>query len=119
MTITEFLLARIAEDEANVPCANCGRGLELDGDDGYGHVDAALPPGAAAAEAFWADPCPSPEPMHRAAAECKAKRRIVDLWEGWDELVCDGWTNAATMVLGNLASVYVDHPDFRAEWRTA
>lgn len=83
LTITEFLLARIAEDEA------------------------------------WAD--------SRNAAECTAKRKIVELHRGWSDDV-RGWccdlcfqsdADPAFSPCGTvaaLAAIYSDHPDYRAEW---
>lgn len=119
--LTEFLLARIAEDEADPWC---------DGADEYMLCD------------HWS---------HRHLAEAKAKRRIVEWHENWPvlvetepELVTEGsdplsitvrmtqqvgWlTNreyvarfgteppSAPLLLA-IAAVYADHPDFREEWR--
>jgi hypothetical protein len=118
MTITEFLLARIAEDERVLPCANCGRSVEPDGDD-YGHVSAALPDGDPIAEGFWADPCPDPLPERRPLAECEAKRRIVELETRFappEELSGVGALAGPSTVLRALASVYADHDDFDPAW---
>lgn len=86
MTLTDFLLARIAEDEANGWSKS---GLRA----------------AAYAET-------------RAHRECEAKRRIVEMlepddWDG-DRYSMDGndW-----FVVASLAVVYVDHPDYRDEWK--
>lgn len=87
MTITEFLLARIAEKyEEAVRMA--------------GSPFLAQQVGSA-----------------RVLAECKAMREIVEWWAPWDGEVYDGWTDAANVVLPILASVYADHPDYREEWR--
>lgn len=134
MTITEFLLARIAEDEAAAKAVppldhnfdmggnrqderfTHGRYLpdSMDGRGNWAKVDQATP----AHFGRW-DPA-------RVLAECEAKRRIVDLHSGtapW----C-GWTHDAGSAHGDdmgddcdtmraLASVYADHPDYREEWR--
>lgn len=100
MTFAEFLLARIAEDEAEAEV----NGWRL------GDWDAALPA--------------------RVLAECEAKRRIIELHDGEHEcssldhtgeidryryiLDSEGCT---TMLL--LASVYADHADFDPAWRVA
>lgn len=68
--LTDFLLARIAEDEAVIL-----------GGGGCDHWD-------------------------RALAECQAKRLIVE-----DE------TSNEWQPLRYLATVYVNHPDYREEWK--
>lgn len=97
MTITEFLLARIAEDEASA-----GSWYE----DWGGNME----------------PLQS-----RALAECKAKRQIIeDCWEAeeriegeWgscrsrEELDATGYPPPA---LKAMSTVYADHPDYRQEW---
>lgn len=90
-TLTEFLLARIAEDEAA-----CGGGDEPENwcDRATGvHYDPA-----------------------RVLAECEAKRRIVNVARYADEGSA-GW--GFRRILGDLAAVYGDHPDHREEWRTS
>lgn len=101
MTITEFLLARIAEDEAVASEANERYDANMAlwvVEDGYrydivGATD------------------------KRVLAECKAKRTIVEQFHGWDGQVYDGWTQAASLVLGEYASIWSDHEDYREEWR--
>jgi hypothetical protein len=87
MTLTEFLLARIAEDEAWVVTAECGCG------DGWPQ---------------------RPHCPDRVALECEAKRRIVesepDEWE-------NGEYRQWHYTLSILAAVFADHPDYREEWR--
>lgn len=101
MTITEFLLARIAEDEAD---ANRGRSHPdptTFARDNYGYL--------------WVQPA-------RVLAECEAKRRILDDWEALTE-ENDGSERDRAMidnlndVMEYLAAVYADHPDYRDEWR--
>lgn len=89
LTLTAFLLARIAEDEENV------EGDWLGGDGGL-HIIST--------------------PMHqRLRAECEAKRRIVALFPHAAD--GDGWNNAGEEVLCLLALPYADHPDYREEWK--
>lgn len=130
MTLAEFLLARIAEDEDAARAANGPRwasgdgkisrgGLyALDGDTEDGWAIAWFQLGVAnesrqlprfstvklyahenAVHAALHDPA-------RVLAECEAKRRIV----AWDASVDYG-------AVRFLATVYADHPDYRAEWR--
>lgn len=96
--ITDFLLARIAEDEYDarraVPLASAGLATDSDG-------------------RLLIDPA-------RVLAECEAKRRIVEAHSAWDE---NEWQSPAYFsapmdeVLALLALPYVGHPDFREEWR--
>ena len=106
MTITEFLLARIAEDEASAGSwyEDWGGNMEPLGD------------------RIW--------------AECKAKRQIVELHTPWGfeysgGEACarcvspDDWNVIALpdeerfpcATLRHLAAVYADHPDFDPAWR--
>lgn len=130
MTLTEFLLARIAEDEAVASAALAAydspggisaqwwtkaelAGRELDAED-IGHI-------------VRHDPA-------RVLAECEAKRRIVELHEPFvpysgpskcvacaDNLDADH--DGAPMVawpcptVRALASVYAEHPDYDEAWR--
>ena len=104
MTLTDFLLARIAEDEA-----------EAD------HVMLEVANGVV-------------EPLHASVlAECEAKRRIVEheveglrsLWRQrrdehqmpWERWRADWSHLERTPVLRALAGIYADHPDYREEWR--
>jgi hypothetical protein len=136
MTLTEFLLARIAEDEARAHYAlSRGGGGALEyGGQWYGAIKHAE---------RW-------EPA-RALAECAAKRAIITCHESWPVLVegpiefglVDGtdphaiayratqqiaWATQAeyrkrfgtepptTPMLRALALPYADHPDYRDEW---
>lgn len=117
MTLTEFLLARIAEDEAVARLAESRRRDHLwvvtGMDDAVG-VDY--------------DPA-------RLLAECEAKRRIVRtlfdtetlatveyaLGRGsgstlgsWQQI---GHRQGLEEVVSILAAVYSDHPDYRQEWK--
>ena len=99
MTITEFLLARIREDEVE---ADIHAGAEY-------YVDGAWPEGLAA----------------RVLAECAAKRAIIHRYiyerdepsytrEDADR--SGGAEVALEMALYDLAAVYKDHPGYRSEW---
>jgi hypothetical protein len=99
VTLTEFLLARIAEDEV---AAREPQWLALE----YG-VDSA---GRAAFSS-------------RVLAECEAKRRIVEELSpavDYDRdrfIVQSTLEAAATASLRFLALPYADHPDYREEWK--
>lgn len=135
MTITEFLLARIAEDEARAPqhrvdfhgrpCPRCGEpveGLAFSLDE------------EAAVRALHDDRFGIGGPTRdgrRVLAECEAKRRIVEreaeaLHSEWrrrsDEhrLTWDDWLRSMqVLTLRDLASVYADHPDYDQAWRVS
>jgi hypothetical protein len=113
MNLAEFLLARIAEDEAGAK-----RGAAEIAADPYAWTD--FPSGE------W-DPT-------RVLAECAAKRRIVErhapedyntAFVGSEVIqVCTecagGGSPGADWPCGtmrDLAAVYADHPDYRDEWR--
>ena len=113
MTITEFLLARIEEDEQAAKGVHRGRWnskTALLDHDLYGHISRQHPA--------------------RVLAECDAKRRIVE--QAWKlEFEIDGeWGSSRSVeemqadgvcpgIIATLASVYADHPDFQDEWRAA
>jgi hypothetical protein len=101
--VTEFLHARIAEDEAALEGVDDG--------DPAARSDVVAPPFAA-----------------RARAECRAKRAILALHRGaadvWGFHGCLTCGNVADTTAGYpcptvraLAAVYADHPGYRAEWR--
>jgi hypothetical protein len=97
LTMTDFLLARIAEDEVVLGLA---RDLS---------IDPPYVPG------LWSGPGHHPVmSTARLTSECEAKRRIV----GRHAACGDGFTSAPTCPdLADLASVYADHRDYRPEWR--
>lgn len=99
MTLTEFLLARIAEDEEDP-----WRGAEIAGADRVVGPDehAAL----RADESAW---------EARVLAECEAKRRIIE-----HHNPCDDWwfgDPSTCPELQALALPYADHPDYDEAWR--
>jgi len=97
VTLTEFLLARIAEDEADLP------------------------------EPSSSDYCDALTGVHysneRIRAECETKRRIVEEHEP-GELLCS-WSHDSSAVhdddpcltLRLLALPYTDHDDYQQEWK--
>jgi hypothetical protein len=98
MTLVEFLLARIAEDEA--------------------HAKDTMP----FAERHGIGSYPA-----RVLAECEAKRRLVDEYARVRREVGQGHTSERTMVAQNvrwktlciLATVYADHSDHDPRWKSA
>ena len=120
-TLTEFLLARIAEDEAVARAA-------VD-EDGRWHVDQSHPLYEAevrgdiyiydegghtaeqAARIARHDPA-------RVLAECAAKRAIIEQAASYSPELEHGdngeW--AFDVTLRSLAAVYADHPDYQPEW---
>ena len=101
MTLTEFLLARIAEDEA--------WGL-------YRSGDYATRP-TAPSTLDGADPS-------RVLSECHAKRRIVEDFEESDHQLgihrtpfVEGRRFAALLAVARVAETYADHPDYQREWK--
>lgn len=89
VTLTEFLLERIAEDEATTT-----------------HIDCVCEHDVRQAG------CPA-----RILDECEAKRQIVEWHErgNSDGYIC---RNILCPHLAALALVYADHPDYRDEWRS-
>lgn len=96
MTLTEFLLARIAEDE---------RGALTE------------PPMVRADSDFvqtWRPP--------RVMSECKVKRRMVERWRwaadnpSWAGDMELDWDDAYA-TLTDLAAIYSDHDDYDESWR--
>jgi hypothetical protein len=125
MTITEFLEARIAEDEAGA--RNALEGACDDGrwgvEDDYGmkmkvrgrgiliYDEGGHTEGQAAHIAAW-DPA-------RALAECAAKLAILKHCERLEERCGDmnAWNvREYDDIRHRLAAVYADHPEYKAEW---
>jgi hypothetical protein len=107
--LTEFLLARIAEDEAVARAALST--VEPDEWENPTQTQNHWP----ADIDFWDRHTP-----YRILAECEVKRAIVEecgevlsisVWE------YDDTPDLALSMLHLLAAVYADHPDHRAEWR--
>ncbi|MFH5822364.1 DUF6221 family protein [Georgenia sp. AZ-5] len=119
MSIVEFLLARIAEDEAEAAASPDG--------DRPGEADAAASPDGDRPAGRRAGRAPA-GCRSRLLAECRAKRAIVALHPG----ATDPWGFEGCLTCGNvadttegypcptlraLAMVYADHPDHRQTWR--
>jgi hypothetical protein len=110
MTLTEFLLARIAEDEDEARIANAGYYLRYS----FDRLDQRV-----------VDHLSRHAPA-RVLAECEAKRRIVAEhpdYGGYGES-CETCADSAEDLrpwpcetLLALAAVYADHPDYDEAWR--
>lgn len=121
MTITEFLRARLDDDEAKARAAHGAtwvasrRGGVVDLDDAEGHEIAGRDGGLAWPDAdFMAHHDPA-----RVLREVAAKRRLVDQWaDRYDDNPHATSPEAADAadVLHTLASVYSDHPDYQRQW---
>lgn len=106
MTITEFLLARIEEDESEARLS-------------YSSFAEALRDQGMPLVADWLAGKES-----RVLAECEAKRRIVELHDGGivegqqQTHECDGTHGVIECgTLMALALPHADHPDYLEEWR--
>jgi hypothetical protein len=100
LSLTEFLLARYAEDEEWAKTAG----------------DAYLRQHGLAA---WLSEPPTPGLFSRVLADLEAKRQIVAMWqkananrEGTSDI-----ESVLDDVLRLLATPYADHPDYREEWK--
>lgn len=98
LTLTDFLLARIAEDEAQATRSK---------EDAATGKTLGVP-------ASWVTAV-----ADRVLAECEAKRRIVNM--AWDHFGEDdyawGMEEAKRQILLEMAQPFADHPEFRAEWK--
>jgi len=126
MTITEFLLARIAEDEARA--RSYGATVAV-GE----HADWCRTPELVDGRCFYCGaPSRPASPSERVLAECEAKRRIVEAHAGWH--VCpnldakgytdyddgsdgDEWGMTACPTVRLMALAYADHLDYLPEWK--
>ncbi|WP_163168116.1 DUF6221 family protein [Arthrobacter sp. Alg241-R88] len=103
MTLTDFLHARIDDDEARAEF------VRRQNEDPWHRPFEVW-------KLSWHDEynllCIEPE---RALAECEAKRRIVERCSAVDYAMPS--THLAHGILGELALPYADHPDFKDEWR--
>ena len=122
MTITEFLLARIAEDEATARATLFEQTWTAHPDETGQPIRAGRARIATCAQSVMGhiarhDPA-------RVLAECEAKRRIVKEVETTrrGQFAAPGTGTLALnygldSVLRALALPYADHPDYREEWR--
>jgi hypothetical protein len=109
--LADFLLARIAEDEHAV-----SESEHTSSPSPYRDVEF-VPTGRFDIE--WADQA-ADRFRARVLAECEAKRRIVKLCADIEGKSVEGnWWSLTEheRILAALALPYVDHPDFRPEWR--
>jgi hypothetical protein len=116
MTITEFLLARIAEDEDDAQDAYYDGQRWVPEEEAVVAADRDLEPALFLDRKRDATHAANWSPA-RVLAECEAKRRIVadrplPIGHFWD-----GQRAQHDNALRFLASVYADHPDYRDEWR--
>jgi hypothetical protein len=122
MTLTDFLLTRIAEDEAGAKAAQrrVSAWTEAEGPWVTARRIAEHVGRGAVLDAFIARHDPA-----RALAECETKRAIVELHRGGHECVGVGqtwwsdeesWTEPCP-TLRSLTLPYSDHPDHADEWR--
>ena len=111
LTLAEFLLARIAEDEEESSTFH-----EVDCDlVTRGRVDPA-----------WGWTCTCGHPA-RVLADCEAKRRIVERAVKWrqtslsesetDDQYLQGAADSYEDAVVFLALPYADHPEFNEEWK--
>lgn len=127
-TLTEFLLARIAEDEA---AARAVPPLDHNYDMGGRRQDERFTfgrslPSSADGMGNWSKHRDSPttrahfERWHpaRILADCEAKRRIVEMWvaRADDHPVTTAHRTGLGLAIKALASVYADHPDYNPTW---
>ena len=120
MTLIEFLLARIAEDEAVAHDAMCdGNGKWASWNrswDDMGWRDL-----AADGERLTALPTSIDEHVcrhdpARVLAECEVKRRIVERHRPTGGIGCECSEVWPCANLLDLALIYADHPDYLPEW---
>ena len=120
MTLTDFLLARIAEDEDRVFDWERQQALAVNGSLGYANRDRAMWEHIGV-KALGFTP-------HRIRAECAAKRRIVEYRYSWNLQaenalgppfgpILKAQVITADSVLRALALPYADHPDYDPAWR--
>jgi hypothetical protein len=101
VTLVEFLLQRIAEDEAGTQPGTTQSGVfsgimqyyGMDEEDAYDQAEASEITGAVM---VYLKP--------RVLVECEAKRRIIEHYQH-------------SQASKALALPYADHPDYREEWR--
>jgi hypothetical protein len=109
VTVTEFLLARIEEDEAQARSVIATVAPDLwENPTKWGNFH---PEDIA----FWDSQTPT-----RVLAECAAKRAIIAAAERLEDMRVDQnlWSmeNVDDAILAPLASVYASHPDYLQEW---
>jgi len=126
MTLTEFLLARIADDEAVARQSNPHHNDDIDDWDAQTDAEARWDRQPHGQRCAWrlgegmADKCKCNYPA-RVLAECEAKRRIVNRWADsfgqWNATQADAARAQKDSTLRLLALPYADHPDYDEKWR--
>ena len=121
-TLTDFLLARIEEDEAVArEAVNLSSGIGVTREWAWVRFwGSSERPQMPSSSSFYAG---APTPA-RVLAECEAKRAIVQGWgqflagaPEWAEREMPSVLRMARMTLHALALPYADHPDCRQEWK--
>jgi hypothetical protein len=108
-TITEFLEARIAENERAVAVASEYGVTKM-----FGSMSATAIVIQEDGTRLWT--------TDQLLAECAAKRAIIDGWEDpaasqtYGSEVDDGYILAIDRAVRALAAVYSDHPDYQQGW---
>ena len=118
LTLPDFLLARIAEDEVAIRRASMFPPRWVARPDDVGQPIIAGSFRVATCAESVMDHIARHDPA-RVLAECEAKRRVVEMQ--WHHLGEDdyawGMEEAKRQILAELALPYADHPDYREEWR--
>jgi hypothetical protein len=111
MSITDFLLARIAEDEEVAHHARGLLGMEAE----WHTVEHLRGRGLTVADARHVERWSSA----RALVECDAKRRIVEehTGESIGDPMCRHLAAEPCATLRSLTLPYADHPDYDEAWR--
>ena len=108
LTVTDFVLARIAEDEATAKLALAPKILPGEASSVVRGLDGGI-------AGIYVDPA-------RVLAQCAAMRKIVEEWT-YESRGCDTVpartpvAGALMVVIKHLASIWSDHPSWREEWR--
>ncbi|MGB2557718.1 DUF6221 family protein [Cellulosimicrobium cellulans] len=132
-TLTEFLLARIAEDEGRLDLPDAEVVLNSSGEvshRGDGWVSRGDCPVCGAyqydgteevTEEAWWEHAETVHQRSRLLAECETKRRIVTMWADpfgqWNAPQADAARAQKDSTLRLLALPYADHPDYDETWR--
>lgn len=136
MTLSDFLLERISEDEAaatervHTPLDPAPFD-EIHTSAGRMYADPHHTIDITDAYSKWVESLPLSDRARRVLAECEAKRRIVELhsgahicwtsdydWDDPDEHAAGEGTGGPCLTLRYLALSYTDHPDYDESWRS-
>ena len=121
MTLTDFLLARIAEDEDRAKRAAFGWGatwsVVTDEFEDWSTVHADGKRDMVGCEDGDVTEHIARHDPSRVLAECEAKRRIIVGLDYESDEWCFADAPAVAEVLPFLALPYADHPDYQQEWK--